>query len=485
MSTYGFASAAVGPGRMPSVVPPPTSRPGRRPPSRRRARRRPRPPRASASSRPDRLGGARLLWPRPRPGRPPPRRRGRSGARDRRPAPGSSRSRPTGSASAPRLARATRRGRSAAHARRRSGPGGSGAGAEPARRRCSGSSASAIRAAASTAARRSSSSEPPSASQRPDAVPRPLPAIAGGSLRARETTIRNASAPRPSATPRSGLEPGQARPRATANSGDRAERQRGEHQVEHLEGGERRNAIPPVENQADEQQHGAREAGQGAERDAPLGERLAHFTTKFTSFPGTTIVFDDLPAVQPRGQPLGAAGDLLELARAGRRPATAIRSISLPFTCTISWTSSVASSAGSATGHGCSQTRSPVITLVDLAPRCGANGKISEPAVAIAKRSCDGRRVPLARSVDLVDKLDHRGDRRVDGEPLPRSRVTLSIAQWALRSSAPSARPTGSVARLGRVLGAARHRRDRKRWTPATPSSHQSRALAGWPRKRM
>ena len=36
-------------------------------------------------------------------------------------------------------------------------------------------------------------------------------------------------------------------------------------------------------------------------------------TTKFTSLPGTTTVLHDLAAVQPRGQPLGAAGELLEL----------------------------------------------------------------------------------------------------------------------------------------------------------------------------
>ena len=66
------------------------------------------------------------------------------------------------------------------------------------------------------------------------------------------------------------------------------------------------------------------------------------------------------------------------------------RSISLPFTWTTSWISSRSSSAGSACGHGSSQTRSPVIISYTSAPRCGANGKISEPAVATAKRTSPG-----------------------------------------------------------------------------------------------
>ena len=77
------------------------------------------------------------------------------------------------------------------------------------------------------------------------------------------------------------------------------------------------------------------------------------------------------------------------------RPATpsagaGSRSISLPFTCTTSWISSRSSSAGSASGQGSSHTRRPVIISNTSEPRCGANGKISDPAVAIAKRTSPG-----------------------------------------------------------------------------------------------
>ena len=48
---------------------------------------------------------------------------------------------------------------------------------------------------------------------------------------------------------------------------------------------------------------------------------------------------------------------------------------------------SLASSAGSAFGQGSSQTRPPCSRSQTSAPRCGAKGKISEAAVAVAKRS--------------------------------------------------------------------------------------------------
>ncbi len=47
---------------------------------------------------------------------------------------------------------------------------------------------------------------------------------------------------------------------------------------------------------------------------------------------------------------------------------------------------SALSSDGSAFGQGCSQTRPPSIISQTSAPRCGAKGKISEAAVAVAKR---------------------------------------------------------------------------------------------------
>jgi hypothetical protein len=65
------------------------------------------------------------------------------------------------------------------------------------------------------------------------------------------------------------------------------------------------------------------------------------------------------------------------------------RSRSLPFTCTAIWTWSERSSAASASGHGSSHTRRPVISSYTSAPRCGANGNSSEPAVAIDQRSCE------------------------------------------------------------------------------------------------
>jgi hypothetical protein len=66
------------------------------------------------------------------------------------------------------------------------------------------------------------------------------------------------------------------------------------------------------------------------------------------------------------------------------------RSTTFPLICTTSSISSVTSMLGSAAGQGCSHTRSPVISSYTSAPRCGANGKISEPAVATAKRSASG-----------------------------------------------------------------------------------------------
>ena len=64
-----------------------------------------------------------------------------------------------------------------------------------------------------------------------------------------------------------------------------------------------------------------------------------------------------------------------------------MRSRSLPLTWTIRVTVSLASSAGSATGQGCSQTRPPFSRSHTSAPRWGAKGKISEAAVAVAKRT--------------------------------------------------------------------------------------------------
>ena len=93
----------------------------------------------------------------------------------------------------------------------------------------------------------------------------------------------------------------------------------------------------------------------------------------------------------------------------------ASRSISLPFTCTTSWISSRASSAGSASGHGSSHTRRPVIISYTSAPRCGANGKISDPAVATANRTSPGG-ADLALPVDLVRQLHHGGDGGVEAE---------------------------------------------------------------------
>ena len=151
---------------------------------------------------PDLLGGAQPPPAWPRPGRPPPRRRGRSGLApvDRRRSIGRDRLGlgPSGCGSRGRSRRCARPrapGSGAACPRR---PAPDRAPARSARRR-----ARRPRAAAAT---------PPSASQRPTAVPRPLPAIAGGSFRACETTIRNASAPRPSATPRPGSNPGRRAP---------------------------------------------------------------------------------------------------------------------------------------------------------------------------------------------------------------------------------------------------------------------------------
>ena len=48
---------------------------------------------------------------------------------------------------------------------------------------------------------------------------------------------------------------------------------------------------------------------------------------------------------------------------------------------------SLVSSCRSASGQGRSQTRSPVSRSKTSLPRCGAKGKISEAAVAVAKRT--------------------------------------------------------------------------------------------------
>jgi hypothetical protein len=66
----------------------------------------------------------------------------------------------------------------------------------------------------------------------------------------------------------------------------------------------------------------------------------------------------------------------------------------------------------------------------------------------------------------------------------PMSFVTLSIAQCAFRRAAVGSPRTsdGAAAVVSATSVAIRHRRDRKRWMPPTPSSDQSASWSGGPR---
>jgi hypothetical protein len=64
-----------------------------------------------------------------------------------------------------------------------------------------------------------------------------------------------------------------------------------------------------------------------------------------------------------------------------------MRSRTLPFTWITSWNVSRASSAGSATGHGSSQSRSLPSRCHSSSVTCGAQGWSSETAVSAAKRA--------------------------------------------------------------------------------------------------
>ena len=151
----------------------------------------------------------------------------------------------------------------------------------------------------------------------------------------------------------------------------------------------------------------------------------------------------DLAPVQPRAQPLRGPRVLLELLAARRPPAPS------------AGRSACRSAARSAGSRRCQQRRvglrpgllpHPLAghPLVDLGAEVRREGEHERSRRG--QREADVRRDRRSSrsAVELVDELDHRGDRGVGGEALARSRVTLSIAQCALRTRSLGS-PWGSV----------------------------------------
>src|SRR5204862_1835530 len=85
-----------------------------------------------------------------------------------------------------------------------------------------------------------------------------------------------------------------------------------------------------------------------------------HLTTRFTSLPGTTIAFTTWPPSRCAFT-FSDSRARRSCSSSGAPVGTTSRSRTLPFTCTTSSNVSVSSSDPSASGHGCSHTRSPVI----------------------------------------------------------------------------------------------------------------------------
>ena len=133
--------------------------------------------------------------------------------------------------------------------------------------------------------------------------------------------------------------------RALREHRERDQGEQHQQQVQHLEAGEARDLAVPVEPRLTISSTAPIAAISG-----PIGMWVpsgVHRTTKFTSLPGTTTVFT-ISSRSNGAQLVGGARELLELLAAAPSAGAASRSTSLPFTCTTSWISSRASSAGSA-----------------------------------------------------------------------------------------------------------------------------------------
>ena len=141
-------------------------------------------------------------------------------------------------------------------------------------------------------------------------------------------------------------------------------------------------------------------------------------TTRLTSLPGTTIsLTTSLPSRCWRTRSLSRARREQLLLR-GVRTRPRSRSRSLPLTWTTRVNVSRASSAGSASGHGCSQTRSPVDRLVDLGAEVRREGEDQRRGGRgrEAQRGLARRVAPQVglEPVGVVDQLHHRRDRGVE-----------------------------------------------------------------------
>jgi hypothetical protein len=121
---------------------------------------------------------------------------------------------------------------------------------------------------------------------------------------------------------------------------------------------------------------------------------------------------------------------------------------------------------------------------------CGANGKINDAAVASAKCSASGEAASRLREASLTSSMT-AAIAVLNANRPAMSFVTLSIAQWALRTNSRSSPDTplneaGDRAPARSASSAdSRHSRLRKRYTPSSPSSDQSASWSGGPMKRM
>ena len=149
------------------------------------------------------------------------------------------------------------------------------------------------------------------------------------------------------------------------------------------------------------------------------GRQRLQRTTRLTSLPGTTISFTtSLPSRCAPTFSLARASSSSSSSRGLRRRLDAVAQLAVDLDDQGHGVAGQQRRVG--LGPGRSQTRSPSSRSNTSLPRCGAKGKISEAAVAVAKRT-RGVAVGIAveavlEPVGVVDQLHHRRDRGVELE---------------------------------------------------------------------